>query len=83
MPLFGLHHIPPSIPDIDLALTRKQEQRYKAENMWRNTRFLWPPNKNAEVDRELRNRASILTNWKKIRKPVYQNMTTTTSTTSW
>lgn len=54
MPLFALHHVQPSIPNIDPALTREQEQRYKAENMWRNTRFLWPPNKNAEVDRELK-----------------------------
>ncbi|KAH0283996.1 hypothetical protein M436DRAFT_83279 [Aureobasidium namibiae CBS 147.97] len=31
-----------------------EEQRYKAENMWRNTRSLWPPNRDAEVDRELK-----------------------------
>ncbi|CAD0107694.1 unnamed protein product [Aureobasidium uvarum] len=42
-------------PTVDLTLARGQKQRYKAEGLYYNTRFLWPLKKDAVVDRKLKN----------------------------
>lgn len=74
---FILHQIQSSmISDFDLALTREQEQRYRAENEWRNTRFLWPPKKNAIVDKnleELREHLDELKEDQKASQPEYDD----------